>query len=111
MFRRLLLPLTLILLVPACDGALRDPVGLGGGGGGPLIGGGGNGGGGGGGGGSVLLGSWETVFLIQTSNDIQRHTVRWTFSSGGTCRRDLEIYSTLEDQTITTTVNCTAAST
>ena len=102
-----LFALTLILAVAACDGALRDPTGLaGGGGGGGLIGG-GNGGGGGGGGGSVLLGSWQTHFLIQTSNDIQRHSVSWTFNTGGSCQRVVEIYSTLQDQTLTTTVNCT----
>ena len=101
MVRRLLLPLVLVLAVAACEGAVRDPVGLGNGGGGPLV-----GGGGGGGGGGVLLGTWQTHFLIQTSNDIQRHTVTWRFGSGGACRRVVEIYSTLEDQRLTTPVDC-----
>ena len=104
MARTRLLTLILILAVAACDGALRDPVGLGGGNGG---GGGFIGGGGGGGGGSVLLGTWQTHFFIQTSSDIQRHSVSWTFNSGGSCRRVVDIYSTLQDQTLTTTVDCT----
>jgi hypothetical protein len=101
-----LLMLTITLALAACEGAVRDPVGLGGGGDGTFIGGGGGGGGGGTGGG-VLLGSWETNFVFQTSNDVQRHTVTWTFSAGGSCRRVVEIYSVLEDRTLTTTANCT----
>jgi hypothetical protein len=107
MVRALLFTLTLALA--ACEGAVRDPVGLGGGDDGIIIGGGGGGGGGGTGGG-VLLGSWETNFVFQTSNDVQRHTVTWTFNSGGTCRRVVEIYSVLEDRTLTTSVNCSFTS-
>jgi len=33
--------------------------------------------------------------------------VTWTFTSGGTCRRVVSIYSTLQDQTLTTTAGCT----
>ena len=104
MVPKLILVLTLVLA--ACEGAVRDPVGLGtGDGGGIVIGGGGGGGGGGASG--PLLGSWETTFVIQTSNDIQTHTVRWSFSSNGSCGRVVEIYSVLEDQTLTTTTDCT----
>ena len=105
MVRKLLLALTLVLA--ACEGALRDPVGVGSGGdgGGVVIGGGG--GGGGGGSSSPLVGSWETDFVIQTSTDVQRHTVTWTFSATGTCRRVVAIYSVLEDRTLTSAVNCT----
>jgi hypothetical protein len=52
------------------------------------------------------VGSWETDFVIQTSNDVQRHTVTWTFSASGSCRRVVEIYSVLEDRTLTSAVNC-----
>jgi hypothetical protein len=100
--------LVLILALAGCDGAVRDPTGLGGGdGGGTTIGGGGGGGGGGGNSGSPLLGTWETHFVFQLSGDVQRHTVTWTFSPDGTCRRVIEIYSVLEDRTLTTEVSCT----
>ena len=105
MLRNLLFALTLVLA--GCDGAVRDPVGLGDGDNGGITVGGGGGGGGGGGSGGVLLGTWQTEFLILTSNDIQRHSVTWSFSAGGTCQRVVAIYSTLEDQTLTTTTNCT----
>ena len=103
MVRKALLALTLVLA--ACEGAVRDPVGLGNDGGGVVIGGGGGGGGGGASG--PLVGSWEATFVIQTSNDIQRHTVRWTFSANGSCDRVIEIFSVLEDRTLTTSTNCT----
>jgi hypothetical protein len=103
MLRYVVLALTLALA--GCEGAVRDPVGLGSGdGGGVIIGG---GGGGGGSGGSDLVGSWETILLVQTSNDIQRHTVTWSFSASGSCRRVIEVYSVLEDRTLVTSVNCT----
>jgi hypothetical protein len=104
MLRTLLLFLTLILA--GCEGALRDPVGLGGGDGGGVVTGGGGGGGGGGATGP-LVGSWETTFVVQTSSDIQRHTVRWSFRSNGTCGRAVEIYSVFEDRTLTSSVSCT----
>lgn len=102
MYRTLFLALTLVLA--GCEGAVRDPTGLGGDNGGITIGG---GGGGGGNGGSVLLGSWETTFIFRTMNDVQNHTVTWTFSPGGSCRRVVEIFSVLEDRTLVTAVNCT----
>ena len=102
MFRALFV---LTLTLAACEGAVRDPVGLGGGDGGIIVGGGG--GGGGGSGGSALLGTWQTTFIFQLNNDVQRHTVTWTFGAGGSCHRELEIYSVLEDRTLVTTVDCT----
>ena len=123
MYRLVLL--ALLLLSTACDGALRDPVGVGGGvpgggtgggggnggGGGDGNGGGGNGGGGGGGGGgnnnSLIVGTWKAQFIIQLSNDIQRQTTIWTFGSNATCRRTVETYSVLADQTFTSQVDCT----
>jgi hypothetical protein len=101
MFRALLL--TLILALAGCEGAVRDPVGLGSGDGGGII----IGGGGGGNGGSVLLGTWESTFIFQLSNDVQRHTVTWSFAADGSCRRVVEIFSVLEDRTLVTAVNCT----
>lgn len=100
MYRALLLALALGLA--ACEGAIRDPVGLGNGGNGGTI-----GGGGGGNGGSVLQGSWQTVFLFRLSDDVQTHTVTWNFGNDGSCRRVVEIYSVLEDRTLTTTSTCT----
>jgi hypothetical protein len=95
--------LALTLLLAACEGAIRDPVGLGNGNDPGTIG----GGGGGGGGSSVLVGSWETVFIFRTSTDVQTHTVTWRFNTGGSCRRVVEIFSVLEDRTFITTTNCT----
>jgi hypothetical protein len=98
---RTLLVLSAVALA-GCEGAVRDPVGLGSGGGdGGTIGGGGNGGT------SVLLGSWETTFIFRTSSDVQTHTVTWNFNAGGSCRRVVEIYSVLEDRTLVTGTNCT----
>jgi hypothetical protein len=101
MNRRRLLP-AVILLLAACDGALRDPVGVGSGSnnGGTI-------GGGGGGGSSVLLGAWQANLIFELSNDIQRHTITWSFNPDGGCRRTVEIFSVLEDRSLTTTVNCT----
>jgi hypothetical protein len=98
MFRTLLVMSALVLA--GCEGAVRDPVGLGNGGDGGTIGGGGNGG-------NVLLGSWETTFIFRTSSDVQTHTVTWSFTSGGSCRRVVEIYSVLEDRTLVTGTDCT----
>ena len=105
MVPKMLLALTLVL--GACEGAVRDPVGLGSGDGGGIVVGGGGGGGGGGGASGPLVGSWETTFVIQTSTDIQRHTVTWTFSSNGSCGRVIQIYSVQADRTLTTSTDCT----
>jgi hypothetical protein len=103
MFRTLLVIGALTLA--GCEGAVRDPVGLGtGGDDGGTIGGGGNGGS------SVLLGRWETTFIFRTSNDVQTHTVTWSFTTGGSCRRVVEIYSVLEDRTLVTGTDCTFSS-
>ncbi len=91
--------LACLLALAACEGAVRDPTGLGGGGG--------NLGGGGGGSGPAFVGSWEATFIFQTSQDLQRHTTRWTFGAGGGCQRVSEIYSVLEDRTFSTGVHCT----
>jgi hypothetical protein len=96
--------LTLLLLTAACDGATRDPTGLGGHPGGGLTGG---GNGGGGSGGSLLVGSWQVDLVYQLSNDVQRHTITWTFGADNSCSRRVEIYSVLEDRTLTTTAGCT----
>ena len=105
MYRTLVFALLLTLSL-ACEGAIRDPVGLGGGGDGT----GGTGGGGGGGGGtsgSLLVGSWEAVFIFELPNDIQRHTVTWTFTANNVCRRTVEVFSVLEDRTLTNVSDCT----
>ena len=53
------------------------------------------------------MGTWKAVFLFQLSNDIQRQTTFWFFGSNGTCRRTVETYSVLADQTFTSEVDCT----
>jgi hypothetical protein len=100
MYRALVVAL---LLTAGCDGAIRDPVGLGGGGSGGT----GGSGGGSGNGSGVLLGDWQAVFIFELDFDIQRHTTTWQFMGDDICRRTVEVYSVLEDRTLTTSVNCT----
>lgn len=34
---------------------------------------------------SPLIGTWRVILLIDTANDLQRWTTRWTFLSSGKC--------------------------
>lgn len=101
LLRRLLVCLALGLAT-GCEGALRDPTGLSQRDPNP-----GGGGGGGGSGSSLLIGSWQVVFIFQLNSDIQRHTTTWDFRTDGSCRRTVEVFSVLEDRTLTTFRDCT----
>jgi hypothetical protein len=91
----------LILLLTACDG---DPTG-------PPMGqaGGSNdsGASGGGGDGSALVGSWQTVVVIEVPGDLQTWTTTWRFDSAGTCRQTVITESLAEGFPRTTERSCT----
>jgi hypothetical protein len=55
----------------------------------------------------VLIGTWQTTFVVDLGSDVQRHTISWRFVSGGSCLKSVEIFSVLEDQTLTTETSCT----
>lgn len=92
----------------ACQGDLREPVGLV-----PpdsddvLIGGGGGGNGGGGSTATALTGTWLATFIFRTETDVQRHDVTWSFRPDGSCSRTVAVTSVLEGLTHTTTTACT----
>ncbi|MEO8294448.1 MAG: hypothetical protein ABI613_02955 [Gemmatimonadota bacterium] len=98
--------LSATLLVGGCRGDLRDPTGYSAPRDTSQVGAGTGGGGGGGGSSSELNGTWRATFLIELPDDVQRHTVTWSFLPNGSCHRSLEIYSVIEDRTITTGMDC-----
>ena len=91
----------LILLLTACNG---DPTG-------PRTGqtGGGNGLGasGGSGGESALIGTWQTVVVIEVPGDLQTWTTTWRFDPAGTCRQTVVTESLAEGFPRTTERTCT----
>jgi hypothetical protein len=88
----------LILLLTSCDGDPTAPPG-----GQP----GGNNSGAGGGGGSALVGSWQTVVLIEVPGDLQTWTTTWRFDPAGTCRQTVITESLAEGFPRTTERACT----
>jgi hypothetical protein len=91
----------LILLLAACDGdPTAPPTGQAGGGND-------SGASGGGGGGSALLGSWQTVVLIEVPGDLQTWTTTWRFDPAGTCRQTVITESLAEGFPRTTERTCT----
>ena len=91
----------MILLLAACDGhPTSPPTGQAGGGND-------SGASGGGGGGSALVGSWQTVVLIEVPGDLQTWTTTWRFDPAGTCRQTVITESLAEGFPRTTERTCT----
>lgn len=98
-------PILALGFIFGCQGALRDPTGLGRPDSTTAT----SGGGGGNGGGqqnSPLIGTWQAIFLFRLDNDVQRQTTTWEFHSDGTCRRTVDTFSVLADQTFRTVSDC-----
>jgi hypothetical protein len=96
--------LSLSLLLAGCDGGpVAPPTGglpSGGGGLGP-------GSSAGGGAEAALLGTWQTVVVVQVPDDLQTWTTVWRFDAGGTCRQTKVTESLAEGFPRTTERACT----
>jgi hypothetical protein len=55
----------------------------------------------------ALVGTWESVWVVELATDIQRITTRWHFRGIGTCSREVATFSMLADQTLVTVRRCT----
>ena len=56
---------------------------------------------------SPLIGTWQTVVLIQVSDDLQRWTTTWRFDATGTCRQTIVTESLAEGFPRTSERGCT----
>jgi hypothetical protein len=56
---------------------------------------------------SPLVGDWQTVVLIQVSDDLQRWTTTWRFEAGDTCRQTIVTESLAEGFPRTSERSCT----
>ena len=99
--RGLALLVPLILLLAACDGDPTAPRT------GQPSGGNGSGASDGSGGGSELVGSWQTVVVIEVPGDLQTWTTTWRFNPAGTCRQTVITESLAEGFPRTTERTCT----
>jgi hypothetical protein len=61
----------------------------------------------GGGGVSALVGTWQTVLVIEVPGDLQTWTTTWRFDADGTCRQTLVTESLAEGFPRTTERACT----
>ena len=61
----------------------------------------------GGGGGSELVGTWQTVVVIEVPGDLQTWTTTWRFDSARTCRQTVVTESLAEGFPRTTERACT----
>jgi hypothetical protein len=53
------------------------------------------------------VGDWQTVVLIQVSDDLQRWTTTWRFDAGGGCRQTIVTESLAKGSPRTTQQSCT----
>ena len=55
----------------------------------------------------ALIGTWQTVLVIQVADDLQTWTTTWRFATAGTCRQTVVTESLAEGFPRTTTRDCT----